>query len=141
MVLAKRNNFNNLVNSFWSDDFFDDLFNFSREKFGIDKYPFTNISTTKDGKLEFEFALAGYSKEDIRLSVEDNVLVVSGKKEDTNEEKKWISKQIAYRDFSVKYLLPNDIDLNSVEATFKDGILKVVMNRKESRSLKIIDLK
>jgi len=108
----------------------------------LDKYPFTNISTTKDGKLEFEFALAGYSKEDIEIFVNDNVLTVSGKKEEKSEEnRRWISKQIAYRDFSVKYMLPNDVDENTISASFEDGIVKVTMNRNMASKTKTIELK
>jgi HSP20 family protein len=133
---------NDLVEKFIDDDFFDNFFNFSRSIFHLDKYPFTNISTTKDGKLEFEFALAGYSKEDIEIFVNDNVLTVSGKKEEKSEEnRRWISKQIAYRDFSVKYMLPNDVDENTISASFEDGIVKVTMNRNMASKTKTIELK
>ena len=75
----------------------------------------------KDDKTILEFALAGYSKNDVSIVQERNRLTISGKKEDTEED--YTFKGIAYRAFTKTFILGEYTKVSN--ASFKDGLLRV----------------
>jgi len=97
----------------------------------------------KDGKYHLTADLPGVKKDDISVNVENNVLTVSGKRESEKEEKEanYYFKESTYGSFSRSVRLPTDVDEGSVDATFKDGVLKVEMKPKESTKARKIEIK
>jgi len=75
----------------------------------------------KDDKTILEFALAGYSKNDVSIVQEGNRLTISGKKEDSEED--YTFKGIAYRAFTKTFILGEHTKVSN--ASFKDGLLRV----------------
>jgi HSP20 family molecular chaperone IbpA len=92
---------------------------------------------TKD--VYFEMALAGYDKDKINVSFEDDKMLVTGeidKKE--KEEKRILKRGIKYSNFKNYFTIPfTKYDIEKAKAEFKDGLLKVFVPAKETYSQKI----
>lgn len=90
-----------------------------------DAFPPQNISTLEDGSTEIQLALAGYKKEDLQISVEENVLKISCDFS-TNENKKYISRGIARRKFRKSFMLNRGHEVKS--ASMEDGLLTILIS-------------
>lgn len=87
----------------------------------------------EDGNnLIAEMNLPGMKDEDINIEVKDDRLRVSGEREEVNEkkEKDHYAKEIRRGSFDRVIPLPNAVERDQVEATYEDGVLKVVMPKK-----------
>jgi HSP20 family protein len=96
-------------------------------------FPKVNVfETEKDYSVEI--AVAGFDKDDVNLELKDNCLLIkSDKKEETCEEddKKCLMREVSYRSFRRVVRFPSDIDTNSVDCNYKDGIIKCVIGKKD----------
>jgi len=104
----------------------------TRAKLGNFGYPRVNVQSSEKYYL-YEFDLAGVAKKNITLTIdENNLLKLSGKKENKKEEKsdKYIKQEIFYGSFSRMMQLPDDIDQNNIETKYDNGILKLTIGRK-----------
>ena len=81
---------------------FDDLFDELRS-FKTVGYPPYNIERMSDGLYNISMAVAGFSKDDLTISVKENVLKVKGKKE--SKEKDYLYKGIGERSFEQSFKL------------------------------------
>ncbi|GAA4810321.1 hypothetical protein GCM10023330_16690 [Litoribaculum gwangyangense] len=121
-------NFDNLNNLMRFDDIFNDDF-FEDNSL----MPAVNvIEHEKD--FEIEFAAPGFNKKDFEVTIEDDVLHVSGEKEieEEEKEKEYSRKEFNYRSFKRSMMLPPSVDLEQdVKATYKNGILKVKLLKSE----------
>lgn len=103
-------------------------------------YPPYNIREIDEDSRVLELALAGFSKDEIKVEVENRKLTISGEKTKTNEEVKYIHKGIAARKFTKELALWEYWEVAS--ADYNDGILYVVLKReipeeKKPRQIKI----
>ncbi len=90
--------------------------------------------TDKSYILEFE--LPGFSKEDIKINLEENVLSVESEKK-FEEEKKDRNYHIVERKFGSfkrQFTIPENGDRDSVNAKFKDGILEITIDKKQEEA-------
>lgn len=80
--------------------------------------------------------LPGLRKEDINVEVGDGVLTISGERGDENEERRdgYYHSERSYGRFYRSLALPDGADPDSVEATFKDGVLEVTVKAPEGNS-------
>lgn len=80
-----------------------------------------------------EVALAGFSKDEIEVKIDDNTLTISVEKEtkDSADTRKYHSRGIAKRNASISYPVSSSADIENTKVTFKDGILKVVVPTKK----------
>ena len=128
--------FDNVFDHF--ERMFDDDFSFQAPTF-----PFYNIVKQGKNKYDIELALAGYSKDDIDVSLEDGVLSIKSKKEDKEESKdgEILHKGIAKRYFSKSFTIADDVEV--IGAELKDGLLRVSLERivPESKKPRTIDIK
>lgn len=93
-----------------------------------DTFPPYNIIECETGNYSVQLAIAGYNKSEITISNDDNVLVVSGKKETKTETKtKWIWSGIAQRNFERRFLLEDNIKVTGAEMV--DGILSIDLQK------------
>ena len=84
--------------------------------------------------FEIELAIPGFNKKDFEVTIEEDVLHISGEKELEKEEKEddFSRKEFSYKSFKRSMMVPTSIDLNQdVKATYKNGILKVKLLKKE----------
>ena len=95
---------------------------------GGTNYPPYNIFNGSDGRTTLEVALAGFSREDIEVETERNVLTVSARKAPADKERKYEHKGISYRTFSRNWQMGDDVEVESVD--FVDGLL-IISLRKE----------
>jgi molecular chaperone IbpA len=102
------------------DKLFTDL-----EKLSLNSYPPHNIVDLGNDKYQVEVAIAGFSKDEITLTVEDGKLYISGekKKVEGEIEKKYIHRGIAARTFEKVLKLSQNVEV--IGAEMKDGMLIV----------------
>ncbi len=135
-IKSLHNKIDNLLNNFLSDTSSDfvDYFN-TRNAF----YPKVNIS--EDNKAFYlEADLAGVKKEDVKVEYrEDGTLSVSAeKKEERREDKKnYHYAEYASGSFYRSFQLPNNVNMEGVNAEMKDGMLKVVLPKNNTKSTQI----
>jgi len=106
-------------------------------------YPPYNIVKTGNYTYNIELALAGFSKKDIEINMEDGILNIKSAVEATKDkdEDGVIHKGIAKRYFSKSFTIAEDVEVKGAE--LKDGLLKVSLERivPESKKPRIINIK
>jgi HSP20 family protein len=72
-------------------------------------------------------------KDDFKIEVEGNMLGISCEKEESKEEKdkKYTRKEYSYSSFSRSFNLPDGIDQDKIDARYEDGVLRIILPRKE----------
>jgi len=101
-------------------------------------YPRTNIENKKD-QITLKFDLAGIEKKNIKLSInDDKILTLEGTKEESKEENSsnYVKKEIFHGSFKKSIQLPKNIDQNKLNTSYKNGILTVVIQKKEIKKPK-----
>ena len=116
-------------------DLFDSLSGDFRE-FGKSSFPYpinlyTNFVDNHAAETVLEVALGGFTKNEIKVKVEDNMLSVVLEKETSEKsnsyESKFHTRGIAKRNASISYTLSQTADANNIKVLFENGILKVVV--------------
>ena len=123
-------------------DHFERMFEDDFRGLSVPNFPPYNIVKTGNNKYDVELALAGYSKKDITVSLEDGVLTIKSIKEyKEDKEDGVIHKGIAKRYFSKAFTIADDVEVRGAE--LKDGLLKVSLERivPESKKPKTIEVK
>ena len=101
--------------------------------------PKVNIVENEKG-YTISAELPGVSKNDIDIDLKDNTLSIKGEKkvESKDEKENYIRVESSYGKFERSFNVSDDIDRNSVNASFKDGVLTLVLNKKEESKPKQI---
>jgi molecular chaperone IbpA len=98
---------------------------------GYPPYNVARVTEKESGAQTYEItlAVAGFTQDDIDITVEDKHLKVEGRSavlaEDVNTEVEYIHKGIAERNFQRTFRLAEHVEVD--EASLKDGILKIVL--------------
>jgi HSP20 family protein len=81
-------------------------------------------------------------REDVKVTVQDDVLTISGERTREKEEKgkKFHRIERAYGSFSRSFTLPEDADPAKVNAEFKNGVLMVHLNKSEKAKPKTVEV-
>ncbi len=128
----------------FSGDVFDDWFNspFRADVFGAMKTDI--LEEEKDYRLDID--VPGFSKEEIKISVENGYLTIEAEKNQEKEEKdqkgNYLRRERNYGSCSRRFYV-GDIKKESISASFKDGILTVIVPKAtepEAESKKYIDI-
>ena len=92
-------------------------------------YPPYNVIKVGEDLFILEFALAGFDKSDVSITVENNQLKVTGQRSEVEEDKSvtFLHKGIAARKFSTVFNLPEYMEVES--ALFSNGILEVTLEK------------
>lgn len=114
-----------------ADEFFaDDFFQTERN------VPAMNVKENKTN-FEIELAVPGFSKKEIEVVLENDLLKVSAKKSEEKKEDKegYSRKEFSYNQFERSLQLPNTIDpATGVKAVYNNGILKLeLLKKKETK--------
>ena len=126
---------------------FDTMFDQMERRYGNsvnNNYPPHNILKTGENQYEIQIAVTGFEKSEITVSVESNVLTVTGEGAESirheNPEIVYLHRGLATRDFAKEFPLAEHIEV--VGAETKNGMLtiKLVRNVPESAKPKIIDI-
>lgn len=107
------------------DKFFDDAVKRGTEHFN----PSTDISETENA-FEVKVAVPGLKKEDFDIQMEGQTLSISGEKkfkkeEDEKEGRKYHRIETQYGYFNRTFTLPDEADLEHIEASYTDGVLEI----------------
>jgi|ERR1051325_9936015 HSP20 family protein len=104
----------------WTDEFTKDL-------------PAVNIKQNPED-FELELSLPGYGKDNIRVNVEGDMLVISGESKTGKEEKddRFTRREFGMSSFKRTFTLPDGVDPEKIAAKYEDGILRVNIGKKEN---------
>ena len=126
-------------------DHFERMFEDDFRGLAVPNFPPYNIVKTGKNSYDVELALAGYSKKDIDVSLEDGVLTIKSVKSEEEKEVEdnngVLHQGIAKRFFSKAFTIADDVEVKGAE--LKDGLLKVSMERvvPEHKKARTIDIK
>jgi HSP20 family molecular chaperone IbpA len=104
-------------------------------------YPVSNYYLEPDGTNVMEFAVLGFQREDLDVSIVDNILTISGEKceEEEKAEKEgrlYVHRRLAKRNFKNSYKLASRVDIDQLDISLKDGMLKIRIPLKEEEKRK-----
>lgn len=122
---------------------YDDLF-YRLHSYGVgtpqNSYPPYNIVKKDEENYRIEIALAGWSKDDIEVSTQTNVLLIKSKTSKERSDLDYVHRGVATRTFARGFNLSDDMELGNVE--FKDGMLLIDIHKilPEHQKLKIYDI-
>ncbi|OYZ65598.1 MAG: hypothetical protein B7Y17_03140 [Sulfuricurvum sp. 24-42-5] len=87
--------------------------------------------------------LPGVSKEDIYIDLKDNVLTLSGERKHKEEvnEKDYYKLESFYGKFQRSFTVPDDADMEHIEATTENGVLNVMIPKAAPKESKKIEIK
>ena len=125
-------------------DHFDHMVDHLPHMTAANSYPPYDIVKTGSLTYDIQVALAGYSKKDISVNFEDNILkiesVKSKQEKEVEDNNGVLHKGIAKRSFSKGFTIADDVEVKGAE--LKDGLLKVslekiVPDHKKARTINI----
>lgn len=127
------------------DSFFDDFFNAPFISPAAPKTSFSpnvNVSDT-DSEVNLTLELPGMEKGDIKVSVAEGILTVSGKREFESEEDSngCLRCEIGSGSFSRSFTLPDTVNSEKISADYKNGLLEISLPKLEEVKPKQIDVK
>jgi HSP20 family protein len=107
-----------------------DIEPFWRGEIGVGKVPAIDIAETAKG-YEITAELPGIDEKNIEVKYADGTLTIKGEKKDEKEEKKenYYLSERSYGSFQRSFRLPDGVDADKVEASFKNGVLTVTLPR------------
>jgi len=94
--------------------------------------PKVNIIENKNN-FNLEVAAPGLHKKDFKIDINGNLLTISGQKEENKEEKedKFTRQEYNYSSFSRSFTIPDDVQIDKIDATYDGGILKLTLPKTE----------
>lgn len=141
-TIAKKQNgvpsvsFGNVVDNFFQNNlrrFLDDNFRESENGLTRGNVP-VNIRDAGQ-HYELDVVAPGCKKEDFKVNIENNVLTVSFEQKQENhlEDKNnnWVRNEYVQRSFSRSFTLDDSVDLEKINATYSDGILRLKLGKNE----------
>ena len=97
-----------------------------------DGYPPYNIEQSGDDSLRITLAVAGFSPEELNVSIEDRQLVIKGKQNEA-QDRTFLHRGIAARQFQRSFVLAEGIDVTGAE--LRNGLLTVELTRPKAESV------
>ena len=120
----------------WDDFFTRDL---SPNTLATRNVPAVNIKET-DQDFQLEVAVPGITKEQVKIEVNEKVLTLSSeaenKQEETNEAGNYTRREFHFQSFKRSFTLPESVDGENIRARYEDGILHVLLPKREEAQVK-----
>ncbi|MGF1555164.1 Hsp20/alpha crystallin family protein [Paucihalobacter sp.] len=138
--LSKKRNVSTLPSlSSWVDNFFENSLGtefMSNFNTGI-TLPAVNIKETND-QYVLELAIPGMKKSDFSIEVDNKILSISSevKTENQTEESNYTRREFGYSSFKRTFTLPDTVESDRVNANYNDGILLVMLPKREEAKQK-----
>ena len=98
-------------------------------KSGNEGYPPFNIEQTSERGYRITLAVAGFSEDDLSITVEDRQLVIRGRQSDDDDTRVFLHRGIAARQFQRSFVLADGVDVAGAE--MENGLLHVDLERAE----------
>jgi molecular chaperone IbpA len=117
---------------------FDRLFDMLENSTGQSQENYPPFDLIKEGENEYriELAVAGFKPDELDITAQQNVLIVSGRKSDESDEKgsDYIYRGIATRSFERRFALADQIQVRGADIT--DGLLAIELTREIPEAMK-----
>ncbi len=136
-LLSLQHDMNRIVDEFFRGDLLADGSLFQR-----DWSPAVDITENAE-RYTLNAELPGMSKEDVQVTLENNVLTIRGQKKANTEQKEGDVHRIErrYGSFERSFTLPATVDVNRIDAQYKDGVLTLTLPKAEEAKPRAIDVK
>ncbi|MCM8772686.1 MAG: Hsp20/alpha crystallin family protein [Candidatus Omnitrophica bacterium] len=131
-MLELKDDFDRLIDRFFSREF--DIWEGARA-FDVDIYEDAD-------NVVIKAEIPGMNKEDISVTLTDDTVTISGKKAEEKkiERENYYRKEIRTGSFSRSFTLPCAVDKEKVKATYKNGILEIILPKSEKEKEKEIKI-
>lgn len=106
----------------------------TRSEDGQPTYPPYNIESRGENQYRITMAVAGFDRSEVEIEVDQGLLKISGKKGESAENRQYLYRGIAARDFVRKFQLADYIRVES--ATMENGLLHVALVREIPEAMK-----
>lgn len=128
----------------WFDDLLDtSFFSGSNRNISNTIWPKVDIIES-DNEYKVHADLPGLEKKDINITIENGVLSISGEKKEEKKDKKdgrYSYYERSYGRFCRSFNLPDHVDADHVDASYKDGVLELTIKKTEKAKPKAIEVK
>ncbi len=123
--------------SFFDDFLTRDLFDWSNWANESSSVPRANILES-DNDFRVELAAPGYRKEDFQVKLDNDTLTIQTELSETepHENMQYQRREFGYHAFKRSFYLPNTVEADKIEATYRDGILQLMIPKKEEAKKK-----
>ncbi len=126
------------LDPFWRTSVgFDRLFDLLDESLRFepeDNYPPYNIVRTGEDSYRISLAVAGFKPEQLSVTVQQNMLTITGRASEKQNEPEYLYKGIAARSFERRFSLADYVEVKG--ATFEDGLLQIELERELPEAMK-----
>jgi len=102
-------------------------------KSGNEGYPPYNIESRGEGAYRITLAVAGFREQDLSITLEKAQLVIRGKQEDEGENRVFLHRGIAARQFQRSFVLADGVEVSG--ALLENGLLHIDLQRQEPESV------
>ncbi|NMB50881.1 MAG: Hsp20/alpha crystallin family protein [Bacteroidales bacterium] len=121
---------------FLSELFDDDFFPVISSRVG--SMPAANIKENEKN-YTLELAVPGMDKKDLKIDINDDVLVISSEstKEEEEEKEGYKRKEFSYSSFCRSFYIPENVNREKIGASYKDGVLSIELPKMEEEKNKI----
>jgi HSP20 family molecular chaperone IbpA len=96
-------------------------------KSGNEGYPPFNIEQTSQRSYRITLAVAGFSEDDLSITVEDRQLVIKGRQKENTRDRIFLHRGIAARQFQRSFVLAEGVDVG--DAIIENGLLHVDLSQ------------
>jgi molecular chaperone IbpA len=97
-------------------------------------YPPYNIELVSDDQYRIVMALAGFDRSEVEIIAERDSLQITGRKQKDDQQRTYLHRGIAARDFEQRFQLANHVKVTT--ATFNNGMLTIELVREVPEALK-----
>ena len=97
-------------------------------------WPPYNIETTGENEYRIELAVAGFKPEELNVEVKENTLTVTGRKSGADEQKRYLHRGLAERNFERRFQLADYVYVT--DAQLADGLLCISLKRELPEAMK-----
>ncbi|WP_439100759.1 Hsp20 family protein [Congregibacter sp.] len=97
-------------------------------------YPPYNIEQVEENQYRITMAVAGFTEDELEITSEQNSLVISGRSQGDSENRNYLHRGIANRDFERKFQLAEHVKV--VAAKLENGLLHVSLEREIPEAMK-----
>ena len=104
-----------------------------------------SMSERKKKNFFIELAAPGMKKEDFKIELDNGVLMISAKGEESKEEKEngYVRREFSYRNFKRSFWMPETVKADDIVAHYEQGVLKLIIpkvnvpNLSQAKSIQI----
>ncbi|HSL87542.1 MAG TPA: Hsp20/alpha crystallin family protein, partial [Bacteroidales bacterium] len=90
-------------------------------------------------RFTLELAVPGIDKKDLKIDISEDILTISSESKNESEDNRdgYKRKEFSYSSFSRSFQIPENVSKEKIDASYKDGVLSVVLPKMEEEKNKI----